>query len=312
VLKTSEASLTSQTNRALRIRGAKPYYKTSFGAAYCGDALKLTKKIPSDCVNLVLTSPPFALVRKKTYGNVDADKYVEWFMQFADDFHRILRSDGSLVIHMGGSWVKGKPIKSLHLFELLVRLCKEAKFHLAQDLYWFNSAKLPSPAQWVTVKRWRLKDAVDHVWWLCKTPYPKADNRNVLAKYSRSMENLLEDKDYYKPNVTRPSEHRISAKFRNRHKGPIPPNLFTFANTDSQSRYLTMCRINNIRPHPARYPEELPAFLIKLLTDEGDMVFDPFGGSNATGSAAEALRRRWITFEIVREYLEASMFRFDL
>lgn len=301
----------SPRNKLPRIRGVKPFYETSYGAAYCGDALKLTRNIKSDYVNLIATSPPFALVRKKTYGNVDSDKYVEWFMQFASDFHRILRFDGSLVIHIGGSWLKGKPVKSLHLFELLIRLCKEAKFFLAQDLYWFNSAKLPSPAQWVTVKRWRLKDAVDHVWWLSKTPYPKANNRNVLSRYSKSMKELLEDKSYYTPNVARPSEHRISEKFYNRHRGAIPPNLFTFSNTDSQSRYLRMCREKNIRPHPARYPEELPTFLIKLLTEEGDLVFDPFGGSNVTGSAAERLRRKWITFEIVPEYLEASRFRFD-
>jgi site-specific DNA-methyltransferase (cytosine-N4-specific) len=257
-----------------------------------------------------MTSPPFALVRKKAYDNVDADRYVEWFMQFSRDFHRILTPDGSLVLHMGGSWVKGKPIKSLYLFELLISLCKDAGFYLAQDLYWFNNAKLPSPAQWVTVKRCRLKDAVDHIWWLSKTPYPKANNRRVLARYSRSMRELLKDKEYYKPNVRRPSEHKISEKFYNRHRGAIPPNFFVFSNTDSQSRYLKMCRKHNIRPHPARYPPELPAFFISFLTNKGDLVLDPFGGSNVTGSVAETLKRRWITIEIMPEYLESSRFRF--
>jgi len=257
-----------------------------------------------------MTSPPFALVRKKAYDNVDADTYVEWFMQFSRDFYRILTPDGSLVLHIGGSWVRGKPIKSLYLFELLISLCKDAGFYLAQDLYWFNNAKLPSPAQWVTVKRCRLKDAVDHLWWLSKTSYPKANYRRVLARYSKSMQELFKDKEYYKPNVRRPSEHKISEKFYNRHRGAIPPNFFVFSNTDSQSRYLKMCRKYNMKPHPARYPPELPAFFINFLTNKGDLILDPFGGSNVTGSVAETLKRRWITIEIMPEYLEGSRFRF--
>lgn len=274
--------------------------------------MQLVKRIPSNCINLIMTSPPFALTRKKAYNNVEADRYVDWFMQFAYDFYRILKPDGSLVIHIGGSWVKGKPVKSLYLFELLTKLCKDVGFYLAQDLYWFNSAKLPSPAQWVTVKRCRLKDSVDHIWWLSKTHYPKADNKKVLVEYSKSMEELLGDADYYKPNVKRPSGYRISDKFWNRNEGAIPPNFFDFANTDSQSKYLRMCRKFKKQPHPARYPLKLPTFFIKFLTDEGDLVFDPFGGSNVTGSAAEKLKRKWITFEIIPEYLEASKFRFDL
>lgn len=186
------------------------------------------------------------------------------------------------------------------------------KFYLAQDLYWFNKAKLPGPAEWVTVNRWRLKDAVDHVWWLSKTIYPKANNKKVLLKYSKSMEELLSDPDYYKPNVERPSEHRISGKFYRKHSGAIPPNFFDFSNTNSQSVYLRTCRKRKIKPHPARYPLALPTFFIKFLTDKGDLVFDPFGGSNVTGQAAERLKRRWVAFEVVPEYLEASKFRFNL
>lgn len=299
-------------NRILDIPGIEPFYQTSLGVAYCGDSLKLTKAIPSNYINLIMTSPPFALTRKKAYDNVDADKYVEWFMPFAYDFYRVLKPDGSLILHMGGSWVKGKPVKSLYLFELLLRLCKDVKFYLAQDLYWFNKAKLPGPAQWVTVNRWRLKDAVDHVWWLSKTTYPKANNKKVLIKYSKSMKELLQDPNYYKPNVERPSEHKISDKFYKKHNGAIPPNFFDFSNTNSQSKYLRMCRKYKMQPHPARYPIELPSFFIKFLTDKGDLVFDPFGGSNVTGQAAERLKRKWITFEIVPEYLEASKFRFNL
>jgi site-specific DNA-methyltransferase (cytosine-N4-specific) len=288
----------------------KPYYSTRLGVAYLGDALNLMKRLRPNSVDLIMTSPPFALQRKKEYGNVEASGYVKWFIPFAEEFRRILKPTGSLVIHIGGSWIKKKPVKSLYHYELLITLCKDIKFYLAQDLYWFNKAKLPGPAQWVTVKRWRLKDAVDHVWWLSKTPYPKADNKKILKEYSSSMKELLRNNNYYKPNVLRPSEHKISDKFYNGHKGAIPANLLDYSNTDSRSKYILLCKKYGIKPHPARYPLGLPEFFIKFLTDRGDRVLDPFGGSYVTGEAAEKLGRKWMCFEIRPDYLRGSMLRF--
>ena len=257
-----------------------------------------------------MTSPPFALQRKKRYGNKAPIEYVDWFIPFAEEFKRILKPTGSLVIHIGGSWVKGRPEKSLYQYELLVKLCKEIGFHLAQDLYWFNRAKLPGPAQWVTVNRWRLKDAVDQIFWLSKTPYPKANNKRVLKEYSPAMKELLNDKNYYKPNVSRPSEHRISDKFYNGNEGAIHPNIFEFSNTSSQDRYIRFCRTYGIRPHPARYPIKLPEFFIKFLTNRNSMILDPFAGSNVTGEAAERLGRKWISVEKKENYIRSSLFRF--
>ena len=120
-----------------------------------------------------MTSPPFGLVRKKDYGNVDADEYVDWFKPFAKAFHRVLKDSGSLVIDIGGAWNKGYPTRSLYHFKLLIMLCEEFGFHLAQEFYWWNPSRLPTPAEWVTVRRVRVKDAVNTVWWLSKTPWPK-------------------------------------------------------------------------------------------------------------------------------------------
>ena len=149
-----------------------------------GDSLALMRKLPSESINLILTSPPYALHFKKEYGNKSQDEYVGWFMQFAKEFHRLLRSDGSLVVDLGGSWQSGKPTRSLYHFELLLSLCKQTHFHLAQEFFWYNPAKLPSPAEWVTVRKIRVKDAVNCIWWLSKTPHPKANNQKVLTEYS--------------------------------------------------------------------------------------------------------------------------------
>lgn len=283
----------------------KPFYFTPWGAAYQDDALNITKKIPDSSINLIITSPPYALVYKKEYGNVDAADYVKWFMQFAEEFHRILTDDGSFVIDVGGAWNKGVPTRSLYQFELLIALSK--KFHLAQEFYWYNPAKLPSPAEWVTVRRIRVKDSVETVWWLSKTEYPKANNRNVLKPYSDDMQRLLVNGYNAKK---RPSGHNITHKFSKDNSGSIPPNLLSIGNTDSSSQYLQLCKEKGIKAHPARYPKELPEFFIKFLTDPNNVVLDPFCGSNVTGITAELLKRKWIGIDTVKEYLDGSKLRF--
>lgn len=283
------------------------FYQTNWGAAYLGDSLRYLRLLPEGSVHLIMTSPPFALQRKKAYGNVDAAMYVEWFLPFAREFHRVLREDGSLVIDIGGSWTKGLPTRTLYHFHLLLALCEQCGFHLAEEFYWYNPARLPSPAEWVTVRRIRVKDAVDPVWWLSKSPFPKADNRRVLQPYSDSMQELLQRG--YKAKL-RPSGHDISENFSRDNGGAIPPNLLSIANTESNSRYLRECRKADIPPHPARFPAGLPEFFIKFLTDERDVVLDPFAGSNVTGEVAERLKRRWLAIELVEEYLEGSKFRF--
>lgn len=288
------------------------YYRTEYGAAFLGNALELIKDIPDGQINLIVTSPPFALNKKKPYGNEKQGQYVEWFRPFAKEFWRVLSDDGSLVVHIGGSWDKGRPTRSMYHFELLFELCHReednSRFYLAQDFYWFNPAKLPSPAEWVTIQRIRAKDAVDPIWWLAKEPFPKADNRRVLSPYSKAMQRLIEHS--YNAGL-RPSGHDISTKFQIDHGGAIPPNLLAIANTESNSTYLKMCRRADIKVHPARYPVALPEFFIKFLTEKGDVVLDPFGGSNATGRAAEDTGRYWICFEQGEEYLRGSLFRFN-
>lgn len=282
-------------------------YETRLGAAYQGDALDLLPGIRSGSVQAIITSPPFALKRQKAYGNPPHDKYVEWFLRFAREFHRILKDDGSLVIEIGGAWMPGTPTRSVYQFELLVALVRELGFHLAEEFFWFNRAKLPSPAQWVTVERIRVKDAVNPIWWLSKSEHPKANNRNVLQPYSKSQLDLFR-RGYNKG--PRPSGWVIGDKFSEDHGGSIPPNLISVANTRSADSYQQYCRARGLTIHPARFPRELPEFFVKFLTQRGDLVVDPFGGSNMTGAVAEALGRRWIAFELDGVYLEGSLGRF--
>jgi len=147
-----------------------PYYTTPAGAAYLADAREVLAELPDGSTNLVLTSPPYALHFKKEYGNVDKDGYLEWFLAFARQIYRVLADDGSFVLNIGGSYNKGMPTRSTYHFKLLIALVEEIGFHLAQECFWYNPAKMPMPAEWVTVRRIRVRDSVEYVWWLSKTP----------------------------------------------------------------------------------------------------------------------------------------------
>ncbi|MBL0143873.1 MAG: site-specific DNA-methyltransferase [Betaproteobacteria bacterium] len=289
------------------VRPLTKYHSTKLGAMWNGDSLDWMDTREAGSVNLIMTSPPFGLVRKKTYGNEDAHAYCDWFRPFAERFRKVLRDDGSLVIDIGGAWKPGTPTRSLYHFELLVMLCEEYGFHRALVHYWWNPAKLPTPAEWVNVRRVRPKDAVNCVWWLSKSPYPKASNRRVLAPYSDSMKALL--KNGYRAK-TRPSGHVISEKFGRDNGGSVPPNLLAIANTESNGAYQDYCRERGLDIHPARFPAALPEYFIRMTTDPGDFVFDPFGGSCVTGAVSETLRRRWACVELNATYLEGAIARF--
>jgi DNA modification methylase len=288
-------------------RLGKPYIVAKHGRAYLADSLDVLARVREKSVDLIMTSPPFGLVRKKDYGNEDAERYVEWFRPFGSEFRRVLKDSGSLVIDIGGAWKPGQPTRSLYHFKLLIALCEEFEFHLAQEFYWWNPSKLPTPAEWVTVRRVRVKDAVNSVYWLSPTPWPKASNRRVLQPYSESMRDLLERGYRAK---RRPSGHDISENFSIDNGASIPPNLISIANTESNSFYLRYCYENGLKAHPARFPATLPEYFVRMLTDKGDLVVDPFAGSCVTGEVCERLGRKWVCSEQVEDYLKGAKGRF--
>jgi site-specific DNA-methyltransferase (cytosine-N4-specific) len=289
---------------------SKSAYFTAKGAAYIGDSRDLLAQVPDDTVNLIFTSPPFALQRQKAYGNLDQHEYIDWFLDFARRARDKLTADGSFAVDFGGAYQKGVPARSLYNFRVLLRLVDELGFFLAEDFYWFNPSKLPSPIEWVNKRKLRAKDSVNTLWWLSKTEWPKADITKVLAPYSSRMRKLFEDPDkFYIPKL-RPSGHDIGKGFAKDNGGAIPSNLLQIPNTESNGQYLSGCKAIGLQGHPARFPAKLPEFFIRMLTEPGDLVLDIFSGSNTTGQVADAEDRRWLAFEIVPEYVAASSFRF--
>ena len=274
-------------------------------------------------IDLIFTSPPYPLVKEKKYGNKKGEENLNWMRELAPKLAGLLAPTGSLVIELGNAWQPGSPTMSTLPLRTLLAFQEAAQLHLCQHLVWHNPARLPSPAQWVTVERIRLKDSFTHVWWMSKTDRPKATNKNVLLPYSKDMQDLLRKGTYNAGR--RPSGHVISdAGFFSNHGGSISPSvlsldgevdripesLLKLSNTKWDIDYVNHCRNNFIAPHPARMPMQLAGFMINMLTDKKDLVLDPFAGSNTTGASAESLGRRWAAIEMNAQYIEGSRARF--
>lgn len=310
-------------------------YKSNRGVLVRGNSIELLQndnelsKLKGK-VNLIVTSPPFPLNNKKQYGNEKGEEYKDWFIKLAPIFSDLLTDDGSLVIEIGNAWESERPVQSLLHLECLLGMVKhpKANLRLIQEFICYNPSKLPSPAQWVTVNRLRTVDSYTHVWWIAKNDFPKADNSKVLRPYSKSMEQLLKRQSYN--SGKRPSEHQISEKgFLKDNGGSIAHNFFemdaldekrdvrlphsvlSFSNTNSNGYFLKTCRERKIIPHPARMSGGLVNFFIQFLTDDGDLVLDPFSGSNTTGYCAEKLNRKWVSFEVKEDYIDQAILRFS-
>lgn len=285
-------------------------YKTKHGLQLSGDSRSLLALMPEESIDLIVTSPPFALLRKKSYGNEEQSEYVAWLCEFGRAALRVLKPTGSFVLDLGGAYVKGKPIRSLYNFRVLIEFCDTLGYSLAEEFFWYNPAKLPSPIEWVNKRKIRAKDAVNTVWWFSKTDHPKADVTKVLAPYSERMKTLLKNPSAFYTPKERPSGHDIAEAFGKDNGGSIPSNLLQIPNTESNSHYLRYCKLLGRDSHPARFPADLPKFFINFLTDPGDVVLDIFSGSNTTGYVAETLNRRWVSMELDRSYATLSAVRF--
>ncbi len=250
------------------------------------------------------------MLRQKEYGNKDQAEYIDWLLAFTKEVFRVVKDTGSFVLDLGGAYKKGAPVRSLYNYRLLIRICDEQRWKLAEEFFWYNPAKLPSPIEWVNKRKIRVKDAVNTVWWLSKSDFPKANVKNVLVPYSERMKKLIEHSSKYYTPKKRPYGHDISESFGKSNGGAIPSNLLQIPNTESNSQYLRFCKLLGLKGHPARFPAKLPEFFIKFLTEPQDIILDIFAGSNTTGWVAEQLNRKWLSFELNKDYLRASVFRF--
>lgn len=275
-------------------------YTTQNGNAYCGDSLKLIPEILEDnSVDLLFTSPPFPLLVEKEYGNVNQERYIDFFMPYVESILPKIKDTGSIVLDFGNTWSKGIPAFNIYQFRILLKLVDDYGLYLACPMYWYNPSRLPLPAIFTAKRKLRPVDKIDNVWWLCKSPLEtKSDMTQVLVPYSKSMKKFFR-------------KHRNNKSMSwQKGEGALPCNLLEIPNTNNRSQYHVACRKLKIKGQPSTMPPKLAEWFIKALTVEGDLILDIFAGSNTTGYVAETLNRRFITIEERLEYVAKSSFRF--
>jgi site-specific DNA-methyltransferase (cytosine-N4-specific) len=283
-------------------------FETELGESLWAEAESAAAVIAPASVDLILSSPPFPLIKEKHYGNRTGTQYLDWLIELASQWKPLLVDTGSLVLNVGPVWRRGEPTQSIYQERLLLRLVDELGFHLAQRFYFHNPSKIPS-SEWVTIRRVRVRNVIEDIWWLSKTPHPKANNRKVLQAYSPRMLKLIATGGEH--GRERPSGHGgTQGGFRQDNGGSLPSNLITATNSASNGYYHRECRKHDLPIHPARWAPKVCEFFIQFLTDPGDLVADFLSGSNETGKTAEQLKRRWITSERALAYISGSKFNF--
>ena len=287
-------------------------FETEDGTCLWATAETAAAAIEPGSVDLLLTSPMFPTVTdKRGYGTMDPASWLDWMTDMGHAWKDLLTDTGSMFIHLGDVWYRGTPTLSPYIERFVIRMLDDVGLHLAEKFFAEHPTRLPAPRPWVAMRRMRVKPSVDPIYWFSKNEFCKADNRRVLVPYSDSTrKNWIGKHDA--GGRTGPSGHDIGrGSFAQDNGGAIPGNLIRCLGQDADvKRYRKAAKAAGFPVHPAIMPREMAEMGVKLATEPGDLVYDPFFGSGTTGHVAEALGRRWLGSERSLDYAQSAALRF--
>ncbi len=304
-------------------------YKKYLNRITCGDCEEILKRIDSDSVDLVLTSPPYANLRRYRMNKNDGlselapDKYVNWFLPKAKEIYRVLKPEGSFVLNINDRTVDN--FQHLYVFELVLKLCNEVGFHLVRDYIWFNPATPPNAFS--SGKLGRTKKSHEYCFWFSKGEQWTFNMDAIRRPYCDAMKIYLNGQGKgNRQHNTRPSTYSFDCEKVWTDKGGADPgtvldieyrdeleeicqpgDVLVISNTGSKPSYKKLYP-QGVK-HPARFPERLAEFFIKAGSNEGDCVLDPFIGSGTTAVVADRLNRNWIGIELSKDYVQLAKIR---
>ena len=295
------------------------------GAALVAFSTRLGIAVWSDCrtlfqdlnqpIHLVVTSPPFPLARQRLYGNPSETEYVAFLLEALAPLVRHLVPGGSICLDLGQDiFEPGLPSRSIYLERLVVALHDRLGLHLIDRLVWHNPSKPPGPTRWASIARNQLNVAWQPI--ICLTNDPaklRADNRRVLEPHTEKHRQLIERGGEQRTGSYGDGAYTMApGRFAHATPGKIPRNVITRGHRCSDTdAYRRDAKALGLPVHGAVMPLSVPDFLIRFLSEPGDLVADPFGGTAKTGMAAERLQRRWIVAERALDYLRAAAVRFS-
>lgn len=258
-----------------------------------GDCGKVLQTLPSDSVQLIVSSPSYADARKNTYGGVPPEKYVDWFLPISAELFRVLKPTGTFILNLKEKVVDGE--RSTYVLDLIKALrCQGWRF--TEEFIW--SKRNATPGKWPN----RFRDAWERLLQFNKQRrfdmYQDAVMIEASESTKRRAAHLCNNDRKRTVSTTGSGFTRKMANFQNRHL-VYPSNVLSLP-TESRNRN-----------HSAAFPEALPTWFIKLFSQRGDTVLDPFAGAGTTGVACRRLLRRFIGIEIKQEYLLLARERID-
>jgi site-specific DNA-methyltransferase (adenine-specific) len=260
---------------------------------YLGDCLEVLRTLPSDCVDLIVTSPPYADKRKNTYGGIHPDHYVAWFLERAAEFQRVLKPTGTFILNIKEGTHNGERLT--YVLELILEMRKHG-WLWTEEYMWHK--KNSFPGKWPN----RFRDSWERV--------IQFNKQKKFAMYQESV--MVPTGDWAKSRLKRLSdtdkkrdESKVGSGFGKKIENWVGRDM---AYPNNVLHMATEC---SNKDHSAAFPAELPSWFIKLFTQPGDLVLDPFAGSGTTLQAANQLGRRFIGVELSKEIHDRFAPQFD-
>jgi len=254
-----------------------------------GDCEAVLEHLPDACVDLIVTSPPYADNRKNTYGGIHPDLYVEWFMPKAAQFFRVLKPNGTFVLNIKEKVVDGE--RHTYVLELILEMRRQG-WLWTEEYMWHK--KNSFPGKWSN----RFRDAWERCLQFNKQRQFSMYQESVMVPmgdWAKTRLNNLSDTDKVR------DESKAQSGFGKKVANWVgrdmvyPTNVLHFATETSNKN------------HSAVFPRALPEWFIKLFTKEGDVVLDPFVGSGTTASIAQDMGRHFIGIELYEEYYQLAL-----
>jgi len=260
----------------------------------CGDCLDLLKQVESTSVSLCVTSPPYSDQRKSTYGGISPERYAEWFLPIAGEIQRVLKDDGTFILNIKEKIVKGE--RSCYVMDL-VQALRGQGWRFTDEFIWVK--KNAAPGKWPN----RFRDGWERLLQFNKQKHFAMYQESVMVHRSantvKRVAHLSENDRRRMKSKTGSTFGRTIARWVDREM--VYPSNVLYLATETR----------NVG-HSAAFPERLPEFFVKLFTQPGDLVLDPFAGAGTVGVVCKRLERRFLGIDIVPEYIDLARKRIAL
>lgn len=288
-------------------------FSTNLGIAIWGDCRKIFSRL-DEPIHLMVTSPPYPLARPRSYGNPTQAEYVDFICAALEPVVANLVPGGSICLNISNDiFETGSPARSLYAERMTIALHDRLGLHLMDRLIWHNASKPPGPVQWASLKRVQLNVGYEPILWFTNDPHKvRSDNRRVLEQHTEQHLRLISNGGCQAAaEYADGAYRRRPGSYGNQTAGKIPKNVLSLGHKcKDHKEYRQDCERLGLPPHGAVFPATVPNFLIRFLTEPGDLVADIFGGKLTTAREAERLDRRWISTEWMFEYIRGAAERF--